>query len=172
SHSPALNRGVDHRGTKNATQKVTRHVRPGAERAFLLRYIRINLPRTTRVLLAAVVAGIGAAAVAVATGAHAPFPAAGPVLWVLACAAAAFAVVALLTRLRVWGVGAVLAAVTVLVYLAGVVGDAPFVWNGGTIAQAATWNLLLFLPLAYLALYWALRYGMIVASPDDQNFTD
>ena len=171
-NSRALRHGVDFRGTKNATERVTRHVAPGRERAFALRYIRINLPRTTRLLLLLVVAGIGVAAAAVAAGGHAPFALAGPVLWVVAAAATVFVVIGLVTSRRLWTAGLPVAAVALLVYLAGCLGEAPFVWNGATVGVAATWNLLLLLPVVYLLLYWALRYGMIAAAPDDQNFLD
>ena len=65
-NSPALSVGVDFRGSKNATQPVLEHIRPGKKRAPLLRYIRINLPRTTRLLLLAVITAIGGASAAVA----------------------------------------------------------------------------------------------------------
>ena len=45
-------------------------------------------------------------------------------------------------------------------------------YSGGAIPLAATWNATMLASLAYLVLYWALNYGMIVASPDDQGFLD
>ena len=57
-------------------------------------------------------------------------------------------------------------------YVGGIFGTAPYVWNGASLVQAAIWNTTLFASLGYLVLYWALQYGMIVASPDDQNFMD
>lgn len=43
-NSPALRAGVDFRGSKNGTQPVFEHIKPGKKRAPLLRYIRFNLP--------------------------------------------------------------------------------------------------------------------------------
>ncbi len=86
-NSPALRAGVDFRGTPNATQPVLEHIKPGKKRAPLLRYIRFNLPKTTRLLLIAVIAVIGAASAAVALSNHEPFPFATPVLWSI-CGAA------------------------------------------------------------------------------------
>ena len=80
-NSPAFRAGVDFRGTANATERISEHVKPGRKRAPFLRYIRINLPRTTRLLLLLVVAVIGAASAAVALGDHEPFPFATPILW-------------------------------------------------------------------------------------------
>ena len=57
-NSPALRAGVDFRGTKNATQPILEHIKPGKKRAPFLRYIRINLPQTTRLLLMDGLAGL------------------------------------------------------------------------------------------------------------------
>lgn len=65
-----------------------------------------------------------------------------------------------------------IASVSLLVHLGGLPGDPPYVWNGAGVALAATWNLTLLASLGYLMLYGALRYGIIVAAPDDQNFMD
>ena len=170
--SPALLAGVDFRGTPNATERVSEHIKAGRKRAPFLRYIRINLPRTVRLLLLAVIALIGASAAATALGDMEPFPFADPILWAVCGASAIFVVVGVVTSARLWTWGTGIAGAAILVYLAGVVGTAPYVWNGASIPQAALWNLMLFASLAYLVLYAALRYGMIVAAPDNQNFMD
>lgn len=170
--SPALRAGVDFRGTENATVRVTEHLRPGRKRAPLLRYVRINLPRATRVLLLLVVAVIGAASAAVALGDREPFAFAAPILWAVCVAAVLFVGVGLSTSARIWGWGVGIAVASLLVYLGGLAGDAPYVWNGATVLSAATWNVTLLASLGYLVLYGALRYGVIVAAPDDQNFMD
>lgn len=170
--SPALLAGVDFRGTENATERVSEHIKAGKKRAPFLRYIRINLPRTVRLVLLAVVALVGATAAVTALGDIEPFPLGDLLLWVLCGAAVLFVVVGLVTsaRLWIWGLGIAVAAI--LIYLVGIAGTAPYVWNGASIPQAAMWNLMLFASLAYLLLYAALRYGMIVAAPDNQNFMD
>ena len=89
-NSPALRAGVDFRGSKNATQPVLEHIKPGKKRAPFLRYIRFNLPRTTRLLLIAVIAMIGAASAAVALSNHEPFMLAIPILWSVFAAAVVF----------------------------------------------------------------------------------
>ncbi|WP_205342114.1 hypothetical protein [Denitrificimonas caeni] len=171
-NSPALRAGVDFRGTPNATQPVLEHIKPGKKRAPLLRYIRINLPKTTRLLLIAVIAVVGAASAAVALSNHAPFLFATPVLWSIFGAAAVFVAVALLTSVRIWTWGLTIALSSLLVYIAGLLGNAPYVWNGASVVSAAIWNLTLLASIAYMVLFWALRYGMIVAAPDKQNFMD
>ncbi|OFE17186.1 hypothetical protein BA895_17130 [Humibacillus sp. DSM 29435] len=170
--SPALRAGVDFRGTQNATMRVSEHVRPGRKRAPLLRYVRFNLPRATRLLLLFVVAVIGAASAAVALSDREPFAFAAPVLWAVCGVAVVFVAVGLLTSARIWAWGAALAVASLLVYLGGLAGDAPYVWNGASIVLAATWNVTLLASIGYLVLYSALRYGIIVAAPDDQNFMD
>ncbi|MEO7587544.1 MAG: hypothetical protein ABIS84_05895 [Arachnia sp.] len=170
--SPALLAGVDFRGTTNATERVSEHIKPGKKRAPFLRYIRINLPRTVRALLLAVIAFIGATAAATALGDIEPFPFGDPILWAVCGAAALFVVVGLVTSARLWTWGTGIAGAAILVYIVGIAGTAPYVWNGATIPQAALWNLMLFASVAYLVLYSALRYGMIVAAPDNQNFMD
>ncbi|MDO5711083.1 MAG: hypothetical protein Q4P32_05000 [Micrococcales bacterium] len=170
--SPALLAGVDFRGTNNATERVSEHIKPGRKRAPFLRYIRINLPRTVRLVLLAVVALIGMTAAATALGDIEPFPFGDPVLWAVCATAVSFVVVGLVTSARLWAWGAGIAGAAILIYLVGIAGTAPYVWNGASIPQAALWNLLLFASLAYLVLYAALRYGMIVAAPDSQNFMD
>ena len=170
--SPALRAGVDFRGTQNATMRVSEHVKPGRKRAPLLRYIRINLPRMTRLLLLLVVAVIGAASAAVALSDHEPFTFAGPILWGVVGVTVVFVAVGLVTSARIWAWGVGIAVASLLVYLGGIAGDAPYVWNGASVVLAATWNVTLLASIGYLVLYWALRYGMMVAAPDDQNFMD
>lgn len=171
-NSPALRTGVDFRGSKNATQRVLKHVKPGKSRAPLLRYARINLPRTIRLLLIAMVAVIGAASAASALLSHEPFPFATPILWAVVGAAAVFVAVGLLTSARLWNWGLAIALASLLVYFGGLLGNAPYVWNGASVVSAAMWNLTLFASTGYIALFAALRYGMIVAAPDNQHFMD
>ena len=170
--SPALRAGVDFRGTDNATQRVSEHIKPGKKRAPFLRYIRINLPRTVRLVLLAVVAAIGATAAATALGDIEPFRFADPILWAVCAAAVVFVAVGLVTSARLWTWGTGIAGAAILIYVVGIAGTAPYVWNGASIPQAAVWNLMLFASLGYLVLYAAMRYGMIVAAPDNQNFMD
>lgn len=171
-NSPALRQGVDFRGTPNAVERVTEHVQPGRTRASFFRYIRINLPRATRGVLLMVIAGIGVASAATALGEGEPFPFADTLLWIVAAVAALFVGVGMVSKARIWASGLVIVAVSIATYIGGVFGTAPYVWNGASVVQAAIWNLTLFLSLGYLFLYCALRYGMIVASPDNQNFMD
>lgn len=171
-NSPALRAGVDFRGSDNATRRVLRHAKPGKNRSPLLRYVRFNLPRTTRLLLIAMVALIGGASAAVALSSHEPFPFAMPVLWGVVGASAVFVAVGLLTAARLWNWGLGIALASLLVYLGGLVGNAPYVWNGASVAAAAIWNLTLVGATGYVVLFAALRYGMIVASPDNQHFMD
>lgn len=171
-NSPALRAGVDFRGTKNATQPVLEHIKPGKKRAPFLRYIRINLPQTTRLLLVAVIAVIGAASAAVALSNHEPFLFATPALWSIFGTAVMFVVAGLLTSARIWTWGLIIALSSLLVYIGGFLGNAPYVWNGASVVSAAIWNLTFFASLGYIVLFWALRYGMIVAAPDNQNFMD
>lgn len=171
-NSPALSVGVDFRGSKNATQPVLEHIKSGKKRAPLLRYIRINLPRTTRLLLLAVITAIGGASAAVALSKHEPFPFAIPLLWSVFGAAMVFVIVGLLTTARIWTWGLIIALFSLLIYMGGLLGNAPYVWNGASVVSAAIWNLTLLASIAYMVLFWALRYGMIVAAPDKQNFMD
>lgn len=171
-NSPALRAGVDFRGTQNATQPVLEHIKPGQKRAPLLRYIRINLPKTTRLLLIAIIAIISAASAAVALSNHLPFPFANLALGGISGAGLVFVALGLLTSARIWTGGLVIALSSLVVYLGGLLGNAPYVWNGASVAAAAIWNLTLLASLAYLVLFGALRYGMIVAAPDQQNFMD
>lgn len=170
--SPALNKGVDFRGTANATEKVSEHIKPGKKRAPLMRYIRINLPRTTRVLLVLIIALVGAASAAVALSGHEAFPLYAPILWGIFGAAVLFVAVGLITKARIWTWGTGIVLASLLVYFSSLVGDPPYVWNGVSTVLAATWNMTLFASISYLVLYWALQYGILVASPDDQKFMD
>ncbi|MBV0933035.1 hypothetical protein [Marinobacterium weihaiense] len=171
-NSPALRAGVDFRGTPNATQPVLEHIKPGKKRAPFWRYIRINLPRTTRLLIIAVIAVIGGASASVALSNHEPFLYATHALWSVCGAAALFVAVGLLTSARIWKWGVPIALSSLLIYLGGLLGNAPYVWNGASVVSAAIWNLTLLASLAYLVLSWALRCGMIVAAPDHQHFLD
>ncbi|MCB5160490.1 hypothetical protein [Marinomonas algarum] len=171
-NSPALRVGVDFRGTPNATEPVLEHIKPGGKRAPLLRYIRINLPRATRWLLVALIALVGVASAAVALSQRDIFPLAITALWSLVGLTVVFVIIGLTTHARIWTWGLLITLFSLLIYLGGLLGNAPYVWNGASVAEAAIWNLTLFASVVYSLLYWALRYGMIVASPDQQNFTD
>ena len=171
-NSPALRAGVDFRGTPNATRPVLEHITPGNKRAPFLRYIRINLPRTTRLLLVAVIAVIGGASASVALSGHEPFQFATQALWSVFGAAAVFVALGLMTSVRIWKWGLPIALSSLLIYLGGLLGNAPYVWNGASVVSAAIWNLTLLASVAYLVLSWALHYGMIVAAPDNQHFLD
>ena len=101
-----------------------------------------------------------------------PFAFADPLLWAVCGAAAIFVLVGLVTSARLWFWGTPVAGAAIVTYVVGLAGTAPYVWNGASIPEAAVWNLMLFASLGYLVLYAALRYGMIVAAPDNQNFMD
>lgn len=170
--SPALNKGVDFRGTPNATERVSEHLKPGKRRAPLMRYVRINLPRTTRLLLLLVIALVGASSATVALSRHEAFPIFSVILWGICGAAVVFVAVGFLTNARIWSWGAVIASISTVFYVSTLAGDPPYVWNGASIPLAASWNLMLFASIGYLVLYRALLYGVIVASPDNQKFMD
>lgn len=171
-NSPALRAGVDFRGTPNATQPVLKHIKQGKKRAPFLRYIRINLPQTTRLLLIAVIAIIGSASAATALSNHEPFLFATPALWSVFGAAVVFIITGLVTSARIWKWGLVIALASLLIYMGGLLGNAPYIWNGASVVSAAIWNVTLLASIAYVVLFWALQYGIIVAAPDNQNFLD
>lgn len=159
-------------GTPNATEDVYNHVKPGRKRANFFRYFRFNLPRLTKALLVLVIATIGGCAAGVAMSDHPPFPHGEIALWIVAFLATVYVVLALLTRLAIWDFGSMISAGACVVYLGGVLGDAPFVWNGASMNLAATWNLMFFASLAYFVLNWAVNFGILVAWPKTQGFTD
>lgn len=171
-NSPALRSGIDLRGTKNATEPVLEHIKLGKKRAPLFRYIRINLPRVTRLLLVALIAVIGVASAMVTFSNHEIFPFATQALWCITGGSAVFVTTGFMSNARIWTSGLIIALSSLLVYLGGIFGKAPYVWNGASIVDAAIWNLTLFAAVIYILLFWALRFGMIVAAPDNQNFTD
>lgn len=160
-------------GTPNATEDVYLHVKPGRKRANFFRYFRFNLPRLTKALLVLVIAAIGASAVGVATAGHPPFPHGNIALWIVALLAAVYLVLALTTRLAIWDFGSMISAGACVVYIGGIVsGDAPFIWNGASLYLAATWNLMFFASIVYFILNWAVNFGILVAWPKTQGFTD
>ncbi|PID85040.1 MAG: hypothetical protein CSB13_10110 [Chloroflexi bacterium] len=159
-------------GTPNATEDVYNHVKPGRKRANFFRYFRFNLPRLTKVILVLVVAAIGGCALGVAVSGHPPFPHGEIALWIVALLAAVYVVLAVFTRIAIWDYGSMIAAGACIVYLGGILGNAPFVWNGASLYLAATWNLMLFTSLAYFVLNWAVNFGILVVWPDTQGFTD
>ncbi|AIG64313.1 hypothetical protein CATYP_06480 [Corynebacterium atypicum] len=159
-------------GTPNATEDVYHHIKPGRTRAPFLRYIRIDLPRLTKALLLLVVAVIGAMAAIVALSDHLPFSGADIALWAVVVLAVIYLAFGLCTKLRIWDYGSYVASAAVLVYIGGLFGDAPYVWNGASIELAAAWNTMLIASVAYWVLNWAVNYGMLSAWPDTQGFTD
>lgn len=156
----------------NDTQDVMLHVPPGRERAPFFRYIRINLPRLTKAVLLLIIAALGGCAAYVASSNHEVFPASDIVLWIVIGFAAVFVVVGVLTKLKIWDFGVVPAFGALLLWGAGLFTHAPFVWNGAEVYEAAAWNTMMLSGVAYLLLYWALNYGILVAYPDDQGFED
>lgn len=156
----------------NDTQDVMLHVPPGRKRAPFFRYIRFNLPRLTKAALLLVVAGIGGCAAYIVAADHEIFVGDDVALWLVIITALIFVLVGLLTKLRIWDYGMVPALGALLLYVGGLVGNAPFVWNGADTYTAAAWNLMMILALAYVILRWALGYGVLVAYPDDQGFED
>lgn len=156
----------------NDTQDVLRHVPPGRSRAPFFRYIRFNLPRLTKAVLLLVVALIGVGAGYIVNGDHEIFAASDMVLWILVGFAAVFVVLGLVTKWRIWDFGLIPTFGALITWGAGLFTNAPFVWNGGGLYEAASWNLMMLCGLAYLVLYWALNYGILVAYPNDQGFED
>lgn len=154
------------------------HVKPGRSRAPFLRYIRINLPRLTRGLLVLVIAflafsaGYVAYQTSIANTFEEPFSQSHLVLWAIVCLAGLFVLLGTVTTWRIWDYGMVPASAAVLTYMGGLMGTAPFVWNGADLYLAAAWNTMLFAAVTYVVLRWALDYGMIAAYPDDQGFED
>ncbi|HAT6417862.1 TPA: hypothetical protein JAL42_000177 [Corynebacterium striatum] len=92
--------------------------------------------------------------------------------YLLAAVSAIFVVLGLCSAWRLWDFGLIAGLGSIFTYLGGVAGQLPTVDNGASVYAAAGWNLFLFCGIAYLLLYWALNYGMIVAYPDDQGFED
>lgn len=148
------------------------HVKPGKERAPFFRYIRINLPRLTRALIAAVVALQAISTFYIAHTDFVIFPGQEIVLYVISILCAVFAVLGAVTRWRIWDFGLIPATGAVVLYLGALAGTPPWVWNGADIHLAAAWNTAAFCGIAYLIIYWALEYGVLVAYPDDQGFED
>lgn len=159
-------------GTPNATEDVYHHRKPGKQRAPLLRYFRFNLPRLTRAVMLALVAAIGVCAIYTAQIANTLFASAAIPLWIIGVAALV-CVVSGCSRLKVWDFGALIAVCALVMYFGTILAaTAPFVWNGATVWHAAAWNIMMLAAIGYLVALWAKWYGIIVAWPDDQNFTD
>lgn len=156
----------------NDVQDVMLHVPPGKKRAPFFRYIRFNLPKLTKAAILLVVAGIGGCAAYVLTAGHDIFAGDDLALWLVVITAAIFVVIGLVSKLRIWDYGMVPALGALLVYLGGLVGNAPYVWNGADLYTAAAWNAMMLFGLAYVVLRWALGYGILVAYPDYQGFED
>ncbi|MFW9093587.1 hypothetical protein [Corynebacterium striatum] len=148
------------------------HIKPGKTRAPFFRYFRFNLPRLTRGLLCVVIAIPGAVAAAFAQSDIFIFEGQNAVFYLLAAVSAIFVVLGLCSAWRLWDFGLIAGLGSIFTYLGGVGGQLPTVDNGASVYAAAGWNLFLFCGIAYLLLYWALNYGMIVAYPDDQGFED
>lgn len=158
--------------SKNATEDVLHHIKPGKIRAPFFRYFRFNLPRLTKLALLVVMAGIGITAFVVGLSSHLPFDHAQIPLFITAAAAAVFVLTGIVSKSRIWDIGLFIALAALVTYIGGLFGDAPYVWNGAPLELAAVWNLMMLLSLAYLVAYWALLYGVIVAHPDRQDFPD
>lgn len=154
------------------TTDVINHVKPGRKRAPFLRYIRINLPKTTRALIVILIALLGVSAGYVASLGHPIFQGSNVVLWGLVALCAVGVIFAAFTKLRPWDFLALPAIAALIIWGVGFFQNAPFVWNGGDLYEAVAWNMLMYCGLAYLVIYWALNYGMLVAWPDDQGFDD
>ncbi|MHA2789432.1 hypothetical protein ACXZ66_09835 [Corynebacterium sp. S7] len=154
------------------TTDVNHYIKPGRKRAPFLRYIRINLPKTTRALIVLIFALLGVSAGYVAYLGHPVFDGIGLVLWGLVALCAIAVVFTAFTKLRTWDFLVLPAVAALIIWGVGFFQNAPFVWNGGGLYEAVAWNMLMFCGLAYLVIYWALNYGMLVAWPDDQNFND
>lgn len=159
-------------GTKNATQDVYHYIKPGKTRASLFRYFRFNLPRLTKLVLLALIAGLGLTASAVALSPHPPFEHAEIPLFIIVAAAVLFVVIGIFSSPGTWDLGLTISLAALVTYLGGIFGNAPYVWNGAPLGLAATWNLMMILSLIYVAAYWALQHRIIVAHPDDQGFRD
>lgn len=156
----------------NDVQDVMLHVPPGRKRAPFFRYIRFNLPKLTKAVLLLIIAGIGACAGYIVSIEHEIFVGDNLALWLIIVTAAIFVLLGVVSKLRIWDFGMVPALGALLLYVGGLVGNAPFVWNGADTYTAATWNLMMLLAFAYVILRWALGYGILVAYPDDQGFED
>ena len=148
------------------------HVKPGKERAPFFRYIRINLPRLTRVLIVALMALQAVLAFYVARTDFDIFPGQELVLYTIVSLDALFVVMGAVTRWRVWDFGLIPAVGAVVNFIGAIAGTPPWVWNGADIHLAAAWNTTAFCGIAYVLLYWAMNYGVIAAYPDDQGFED
>ncbi|GAB3939820.1 hypothetical protein [Corynebacterium tapiri] len=159
-------------GVDNNIHDVKLHIKKGRKRAPFFRYIRINLPRTTKAIALLVIAALGACSLALALDGISPFIGGTIALYVIATVSFGFCVVGAFVHKDIWGIGMVPALMALVFYIASLFGTAPFVWNGYGIFTAATFNSLLFAAIAYLVIRWALSYGMLVAYPDDQGFDD
>lgn len=158
--------------TKNDISDITNYIPEGRKRAPFYRYFRFNLPRLTRALLICVIAGIGALAAIAALNGFAFFPQSSLVLWLLCGLAVVFVISALIPSTQPWDFGLVPALTAAITWITSWFTHAPTPQNGADLFLSAGWNLMFFLALGYLALYWALHVRMIVAYPDDQGFDD
>ncbi|MDR7329084.1 hypothetical protein [Corynebacterium guangdongense] len=154
------------------TQDVKLHIPPGRKRAPFFRYVRFNLPRLTKAAILAIASLLGVCAGYVALGDHEIFPGGDQLLWGLVALAALFVLIGAVTKFRIWDFGLLPAFAALLIWGVGVFQNAPFVWNGAGLYEAAAWNTMMVCAIAYLVIHWALNYGVLVAYPDDQGFTD
>lgn len=157
---------------KNDISDVTNYIPEGRERAPFYRYFRFNLPRLTRALLICDIAGISAMAATVALSDFSVFAQSPLVLWLLCGLGVVFAICALIPSVRPWDFGLVPALSAVIIWITSWFTHALTPHNGADLFLSAGWNLMFFLALGYIALYWALHVRMIVAYPDDQGFDD
>ncbi|MDO5747106.1 MAG: hypothetical protein Q4P66_05550 [Actinomycetaceae bacterium] len=159
-------------GTVNATEDVFHHVKPGRKRANFFRYFYFNLPKLTKALLMLTIAAIGGSATIVALSDHPPFPHGEIALWLVVAFTTVYLAMAIFTRRAIWDFGSFISLGACVVYIGGIIDNAPFVWNGASIPLAASWNLMLFASLGYFILNWAVNMRIFVVWPDSQGFTD
>lgn len=142
------------------------------KRSFILRYFQINLPRVTKAAFVLVILALAAAQVATILVLPPPFTGSTVALAILAACCAVFTGMALFTRIRPWTLGFIVCIVSVAVWGLGKWQHAPSVAAGDTTGQIALWNANVLLPVVYAIAYAALRYGILVAHPDQRRWHD
>lgn len=135
-------------------------------------YLNFNLPRVTKTIFVLVIAFLGLAQWANVAYSADPFPAGTIVMAVLLGGCVLFVGLALFTKTRPWTFGLAICVVTALVYVIGLLVDAPTIRAGSSTGRVALWNLNILVPAGYFVLYWALRRGIVVAHPDQRHWHD
>lgn len=156
----------------NDISDISHHIPSGRTRAAFYRYFRFNLPRLTRALLICMQGGIGILAALVAHNNFPLFPQSSLTLWILCGLSLIFVLSALIPSTRPWDFGLVTALSATIIWITSWFTNPLTPSKGADLFLSAGWNLMFFLAIAYIALYWALHIGMIVAYPDDQGFDD